>query len=260
MIYGMPTLIETKSIDECVILCKSLGLDFIELNMNLPDYQTDKIDIEKLNYIREHEGIFFTFHLDENLNICDFNKLISDAYVQTTINTIKIAKQISAPIINMHMSKGVYFTLPDRKEFLFNQYSNYYFDGLQRFKEQCEQAIGNDDIKICIENSNGYESFSKRGIELLLESPVFGLTFDTGHNYCMNEIDEPFIIEHIDRLNHMHLHDAIGKKDHLPLGKGEIDIDKKLELAKKCKCRVVLETKIIDGLKETVSKLHYLGN
>jgi len=36
MQYGMPTLIETNSIEECAALCKELHLDFIELNMNLP--------------------------------------------------------------------------------------------------------------------------------------------------------------------------------------------------------------------------------
>ncbi|WP_259473503.1 hypothetical protein [Clostridium estertheticum] len=35
--FGMPTLIETNSIESCVKLCKELGLDFIELNMNLPN-------------------------------------------------------------------------------------------------------------------------------------------------------------------------------------------------------------------------------
>lgn len=33
---GMPTLIEFKTIEQNVDLCKELGLDFIELNMNLP--------------------------------------------------------------------------------------------------------------------------------------------------------------------------------------------------------------------------------
>lgn len=33
---GMPTLIETSSLEECVKLCAELGLDFIELNMNMP--------------------------------------------------------------------------------------------------------------------------------------------------------------------------------------------------------------------------------
>lgn len=33
---GMPALIEIKSIEACAALCRELGLQFIELNMNLP--------------------------------------------------------------------------------------------------------------------------------------------------------------------------------------------------------------------------------
>jgi len=255
MDFGMPTLIEANSIDECVLLCKSLGLSFIEINMNLPEYQPDQLDIEKLNFLRKLHNIYFTMHLDENLNPCDFNKLISDAHIQTTLNAIAITKQIACPTINMHMSKGVYFTLPDRKEFLYNTYNDHYYNNLINFREQCEKAIGNANIKICIENTNGYETFSKKGIKLLLESKVFGLTLDTGHNYCMNEVDEPFILEHRDRINHMHLHDAIGKSDHLPIGQGEIKLEKYLKLANSCDCSVVLETKTINGLKESAVKL-----
>jgi len=81
--FGMPTLIETSSIESCVKLCKELGLDFIELNMNLPQYQIESIDIQQLKSICEKENIYFTIHLDENLNVCDFNDEIAKAYTKT---------------------------------------------------------------------------------------------------------------------------------------------------------------------------------
>lgn len=93
------------------------------------------------------------------------------------------------------------------------------------------------------------------GIELLLESDVFGLTFDIGHNHSINNVDEHFIKKHIDKLYHMHIHDAIGSKNHLPLGSGEMNIEEKLHLAKEHDCTCVLETKTIEGLKESVEYL-----
>lgn len=255
MDFGMPTLIENDDLNGCVSLCKQLGLDFVELNMNLPQYQLDALDADRLNDIRKSRGIYFTVHLDENLNVCDFNPLVSDAYTETTLGAVKLAKQIEAPILNMHMSKGVYFTLPDRKVFLFERYNEFYLKSLLEFRRKCEGAIGDSGVKICIENSNGYENFSRQGIELLLESKVFSLTFDTGHNHCIGCADEEFILSHKQKLCHMHLHDAVGKKDHLPLGDGEINIREKLDLAKECSCRVVLETKTVDGLCKTVQRL-----
>jgi len=50
---------------------KSLAA-FVELNMNLPEYQADRLDVAALRRIAEKYGIYYTIHLDENLNPCDF--------------------------------------------------------------------------------------------------------------------------------------------------------------------------------------------
>lgn len=255
MRFGMPTLIETKDLDECLALCKHLSLNFIELNMNMPQYQLEQIDVKKLNEIRKRENIFFTIHLDENLNVADFNPLVSKAYLDTVKFMIQLAKQIEAPILNMHMSEGVYFTLPDKRVYLFEQYIESYRKSLFEFRNMCEKEIGHTDIKICIENTTGYKGFSKSGIVYLLESPVFALTYDVGHDHCIGYKDEEFIKKNIKRLVHMHLHDALENKNHLSLGDGDVNIREKLMLAKEWDCNVVLETKTIQGLELSASRL-----
>lgn len=249
---GMPTLIETRTLEECAKLCGELELDFIELNMNLPQYQLDKIDVKFFKSIADKYGIYYTIHLDEDLNISDFNPYVSEAYTKTVANTIEIAKQIGVRVLNMHMARGVYFTLPDRKVYLFSEYKEQYLESIVAFRNMCDVAIGYADIKICIENCDGYEDFQKEAIELLLKSKVFALTFDVGHNHGIGGTDEEFIMKHGNRLSHIHLHDAQGRKNHLALGTGEMDIEKYLSLAKEQNCRVVLETKTIDGLKQSV--------
>ena len=118
----MPTLIETANLEECARLCKELGLRFIEFNMNLPQYQLHKIDTEKFLQVAEKYGIYYTIHLDENLNVSDFNSNVAQSYTKTVLETIEIAKKLHVPVLNMHLSKGVYFTLPDRKVYLFSEY------------------------------------------------------------------------------------------------------------------------------------------
>ena len=126
----------------------------------------------------------------------------------------------------------------------------------QKYADNKNEFIVDDsDIKICIENSDGYEDFQKEAVELLLESNVFALTFDVGHNHGIGGTDEEFIMKHKDRLHHIHLHDAEGTKNHLALGTGEMDIEKYISLANEHNCRVVLETKTIDGLKQSVEWL-----
>lgn len=43
MHFGMPTLAENASLTENLQLCRELGLDFIELNMNFPEFQVDTL-------------------------------------------------------------------------------------------------------------------------------------------------------------------------------------------------------------------------
>lgn len=255
--FGMPTLVEIKSLEECASLCHELNLDFIELNMNLPQFQTDSFKIEKFRSIAKKYNVFYTIHLDENLDPCDFNSRIREAYTQTVLQTIEIAKELKIPVLNMHMPEGVYFSLPKGKLFLFSEYEKEYLQNIKAFKDKCEKAIGNFDIKICIENCHDYNRapFLIKGLDLLLKSPVFALTFDIGHNAKNNSSDERVIMEKSDKLCHMHCHDVLDNKDHLSLGSGELNIKNYIMIAKQHNCRVVLEIKTVDGLKESIKWL-----
>jgi len=88
---GIPTLIETKSIEDCISLCKEFGFQFIELNMNMPQYQIENINVETFSEVAKKNGIYYTIHLDENLNVCDFNKRVAAAYLETVLATIELA-------------------------------------------------------------------------------------------------------------------------------------------------------------------------
>ena len=248
----MPTLIECPTLEQSLILCSELELDFVELNMNLPEYQLDRLDITGAKLLLHRYDKYPTIHLDENLNVCDFNTAIADTYLNTVLQTISLAKELGAPVINMHMSEGVYFSLPDRKVYLFEQYKAQYLDRLTTFREACGTAIGNSSIIICIENCGKYHDFQCEGIALLLESPYFALTYDIGHDYCAGNGNESFILNHADKLKHVHLHDATEARNHLTLGTGQIDIADKLTLARKHSCRCVLETKTADALRQSV--------
>jgi len=259
MQFGMPTLIEIKSLDECAALCLSFGLSFIEINMNLPEFQV--LETARFDEIAQKHGVYYTIHLDENLNPCDFNERVAAAYIETVLRTIGMAKCLHIPVLNMHVNPGVYFTLPDRKVFLYDEYEAEYLRKTAEFRNACAEAVGGADIKICIENCGGYARFPfiRKGIALLLESPVFALTFDTGHNAAAEYGDEPTIMEYTDRLRHMHLHDARGRSNHLMLGEGGVDLTKYLKLAEAYDCRVVIEVKTIEGLKRSVEWLRRRG-
>lgn len=256
---GMPTLIETDTPEQCARLCRELGLDFIELNMNLPDYQAGALDIRRFNALAARYHIYYTIHLDENLNVSDFNPYVRQAYLRTVQSAMETAKRLGAPVINMHLAAGVYFTLPGQRVYLFERYMDRYLQSIADFRDACERAAGQSGITVCVENCAGYTAWQKRALRLLLKSPVFALTYDIGHDHASGGKDGAFIMAHAGKLRHMHIHDALGAQDHLALGAGEIALKEYLDLASAHDCRVVLETKTVAGLTQSAAWLREHG-
>lgn len=268
--FGMPTLIELNSLKENVELCKKLKLNFIELNMNIPlfsvlgiedenNFELKKI-IEELNFYQKEFGIYFTIHLDENFNFSDSNIYIKNAYLKTLKAVIKNSKKINCPIINMHLNKGIYFTLPTEKVFLFEKYKEEFNNSLEEFIKFCNCEISDSNIFISIENTDGWTDFEKKSIEKILMNKNFSLTFDIGHSQAIGNIDQDFILKNKSKLKHFHIHDgtlpnAATKqfgKNHLQLGTGNINLKEKIYLAKETNSRCVIETKTVESLVESV--------
>lgn len=266
--YGMPTLVENETLDLNIRLCRRLGLKFIELNMNFSEYQLDRLE-DSVTLVRaaEEAGIYYTIHLDENLNPADFNPLVAGAYLETVRRTIAAAKKLlplidrygdGPMILNMHMHHGVHITLPDRKVQLYERDHSRYMADCRRFRDLCREWIGGAPLLIAVENTDGFRTYEKDAVEMFLESQCFGLTWDIGHSAASGEKDLPFIMAHEDRLSHFHIHDGTYRppRDHLAAGDGEIDLSSRLGVAASHRCRCVLETKTSRALEKTVDWLH----
>ena len=253
--FGMPALIELETVAEHAALCGELGLDFIELNTNFPMQQIHKLDADELNALAQKYGIGYTIHLNDDLPVADFNPGVAKAYRQCVLDAIEFSKKIGCKVLNLHIAEGAHYTTPSRIVYFYEAYKEDYLQGMKQFRDACEKTVGDSGIRICMENSKAYFDFQKEALELLLESPVFYLTLDTGHNHCSGYADEGWITGK-NRLRHMHLHDAIGsKQDHQPLGQGEMVIPAYLKLAESCDCTVLLEVKTVQGLRDSVTWL-----
>ncbi len=273
MQFGMPTLIENRTLEENAALCGDLGLSFIELNMNFPEYQLECLEqTDELSRIAERYRLYYTIHLDENLNIADFNPLVAKAYLETVRRTIATAKKLiplrdrfgnhSQPmILNMHMNHGIHITLPDRKVQMYERDFETYMKSFAAFRSLCEEWIEDSDIVIAVENTDGFRYYEKKSVAYLLESPRFGLTWDIGHSRAIGEKDVPFLLTHQEKLIHFHIHDGMETPpgNHLALGDGEINLAERLRLAEQRNARCVLETKTIQALKQSVQWLRANG-
>lgn len=256
LLLGMPTLIECENIEKNIELCKELELDFIEISMNLPQFQIDRIDPIYYKRLMKEHNIFFTLHLPEPLNIAEFDPNVRNAYIHTTVDSIKLAKEIGIPLLNMHMIEGVYFTLPNQRIYLLEKYKDDYMHYISSFGDLVNELIDDENICVHIENTGIYNlSFIREAISELLTRDCFRLTWDIGHDYSSGNIDREFILSNIKHIKHFHLHDAIGKSNHLPLGDGEMDIQSKIDIAKTYNCTCVIETKTIEGLRRSVDAI-----
>lgn len=255
MDFGMPYLLEMHSIAECAALARELGLSFVELNANFPPCQADRLDPAALKRLSREYGLYFTLHLEEECDPFSFNGAVRAAWCKTVRHSLELAAAMQMPIVNMHFPHGVYITLPDCRTYLYDRYAADFHGALADFRSMCEEALSGTSTRIAIENSNGWKEHEQKAIGYLLESPVFGLTLDIGHSHGIGDADEGFFRAHDDRLIHMHGHDGLGRRDHLPLGDGEIDLRERFAWAKRREARIVLETKTIGALRTSVARL-----
>ncbi|MCQ2414333.1 MAG: sugar phosphate isomerase/epimerase [Clostridia bacterium] len=255
MKFGMPTLIECPDLPTCVREAASRGLDFLEVNLSFPQYRSNVLDPEAMRLLGEEYGIFYTFHADEQLNPFDFDDRVSDCYMRIMADDIAFAKEVGAPVINLHLLTGVYVTLTDRKVYLNDVYREDYLKKVQKFIRICEEAIGNSDLKICIENVDTcpFTESQREALRYFLASPVFALTMDVGHETCLGGKNLDIYCADWSRRIHMHLHDSDGKRAHLALGDGIVKLDEVLfePLPKTC----LIEVKTLEGLDKSIETL-----
>ncbi len=245
MKYGMPTLAEFNSILENVNLAKENNFDFIELNMDLPY----SLEIENIS-LKEY-NIEFTMHLSEELNVADLNDCLRKKYLEEAIRQIKLGISQGIKKYNLHIDSGIYFTMPKQKLYLNDKYLELYKKALQESCQILDELAFKNNIQINFENTK-FHDFTKEAIKIIGEYANLGFTLDIGHNEKNgNKAYSEFKKEH--KINHIHLHDYNGQKDHIEVGKGNINFKNYEEVIKSN--YVVIEVK---EKNELIASLNYL--
>ena len=254
--YGMPQLIELNWVEENVRLCSQLGLDFIELNCNLPSCQPETMNVHYLNLLKDQYGIEFTLHLPEDLDLGHFNRHVREAHLKVLEEAIGVADRLGCKILNIHMNPGVHFTLPTEKIELYGKYQQQYLSSIKSSLELIDIWLGGTGVHISIENTGLlHRPHIQTAVNQLLKSGRFCLTWDVGHDYISSHADREFMLNHRSSIKHIHLHDAKGRNDHLELYTGEVDLNEKLQIASENQASVLIEVKTKESLIHSVAKL-----
>jgi sugar phosphate isomerase/epimerase len=252
--FGMPTLIEKDNIMDNVLLCKELGLSFLELNMNLPYCMPENISSKELLAIKEKYNMEFTLHFPEDIDFGCFYEEIRQANIRLFENIASWGNEFGVGVINIHLNPGVYFTLPDEKIFVYEKnkelFIEKFMDSLIKIGD-IAKPLG---IKVCVENMMVHQ-FVEETFERLSHIPDISFTWDVGHDAMSGYRMEKIFKKYPQKVKHMHLHDYNGKSDHQILFDGKIPLDDRIKFAEDNDLTVVIETKTALALRESVSRL-----
>ena len=243
MLYGIPTLMDLPDLDALSRFCAENGFQFVELNMTFPWFQPGVIDPATIRALMRKYGIVYTVHLNDQVNPFEFSPEMRRGCLENARFALELARELEMPRLNMHLLPGTYSSINGVKTYLYGHCIDLYLDHVRRFRDLVDQELRGLKTVFCIENTGGFHSYQRKAIDLMLESPAFGLTFDVGHSYRAGGKDEPFILSHAERLRHFHIHDCDAKANHLSFGEGRIDLVRYLEMARRLDAGVVVEVK-----------------
>ncbi len=260
MKLGMPTLIEFDRLEQNLHLCRRLGLDFIELNMNVPLCMPENLHDEEIKRMRKEYGVEFTVHLPEELDLSSLHPAMRAGHLQRCMETMEWACRAEIRTLNMHFNQGVYFTLPHKKVWIYEQYEAEFMQAtIESFSKLSDLAVSFG-LELCIENTGNFHiPFVRKALNKIMDLPGFRLTWDAGHDAKAEFQETPLFMRLIDRIGHMHLHDYNGKSDHQPLYSGIVPVDERLRLAEERGWTVVIEVKTGESLEESVRRLGQRG-
>ncbi|NBD26308.1 sugar phosphate isomerase/epimerase family protein [Paenibacillus glycinis] len=256
MKLGMPTLVEFKRLEQNVELCRELQLDFVELNMNLPICIPENLDPTHLRAITEETGIAFTLHLPEELDLASFQPRIRQGHMACCIEAMDWASLAGIGTLNMHVNNGIYFTLPDGREWINAAYETEFIALLLDSYRALYRHAERRGIRLCIENTCNFQlPFIRHALDRLAAFDNFCLTWDTGHDAKTGFREEPALLAHAGRIRHMHLHDCRAQSDHQTLYSGDVPIHRRLDFAQAHGISAVIEVKTGEALRESVRRL-----
>ena len=253
--FGMPTLIGGSNIVDNVLLCKKLGLDFVELNMNLPYCMN--IPAEEMVKLKERHDVDFTLHFPEDIDFGYFYEDVRQAYIGLFKNIAIWANKFGVEKINLHLNPGVYFTLPEEKVFVYERYKDIFMEKFIDSMTRIVDIANPLGIKVCVENMKTY-GFMEETFKRMISIENLYFTWDVGHDAMSNYIMEKIYLENPQKVSHMHLHDYNGISDHQIISEGIIPIKERINFAKENNVSVVIETKTEKALRQSVKKLKLL--
>lgn len=258
-VFGIPVLIGFHELRPNLELCRELGLDFVELNINLPYSFPENMSSHEVRTAVK-EGMRFSMHLHDELDLGSLQPSVRQGHLERCEEALRWGSRHGAFLINLHLNPGVYFTLPDRKVWVYERYLDEYIESLNGSFGRLSSLADSLGIRICVENTGHFSlPFMRKAAESILDLPSVGLCWDIGHDGRSGLKEEDFMLSHLDRVWHMHFHDWDGKSDHQIPYTGDLDCDRYLRFARENGMSVLVEVKTEGSVRSAVKAMRERG-
>jgi sugar phosphate isomerase/epimerase len=203
--------------------------------------------------LTQSTGIEFTLHSPDELDLGSLHPTVREGHLGRMREALGWCAQAGVKVLNMHLSPGIYFTLPDRKVWIYERYEDEFTSNLWQAYEEMLPLAKASGVDICTENVNNFDlPFVAKAVDELCFLDGFHLTWDVGHDARSGFKEREVLMRHRDRIRHLHLHDYNGKSDHQVPGSGMVDIKGMLDFAEERDIRVLVEVKTAASLRESV--------
>ena len=258
-LFGMPALIEYQELRPNLELCRELRLDFLELNMNMPYSFPENLDPREMKGAAD-DGLRFSMHLHDELDLGSLHPSVRQGHLNRCEETLHWAAENGVWLLNLHLNPGVYFTLPDRKVWIYERYLEEYKAALNDSLTRLSSIASDLNLRICLENTGHLSMpFMREAVESVLHFRSVGLCWDIGHDARSGFMEEGFMVEHLDKVWHMHFHDYDGRSDHQLPFTGTMDLLRYLRLAREHDMSVLVEVKTESAVRQAISTLKQRG-
>lgn len=213
------------------------SLEFLEKKVKYVELVCDgHINVmEKENMDIPHSyNLDYTLHCPlTDLNLSSFREKIRKVSLDFVEDIVKTADKVHANLVVLHPGYCVFKS--DYEKATKSLITS--LKGLNDIQKEYS-------INITIENMPSYNMFMFRepNDEIMGNLGNLGITFDIGHSFLNNNIEDFLSDGIIEKIAHIHIHDNNGEFDeHLCVGNGKIDFEKYMPLLKKINCIKMIE-------------------
>lgn len=255
MKFGLPIFIDIKTLDEHVEICRESGLSFIEIDMDIYQFNMDKIDslFENINKVND---IYFNISLPVSYDFGSFESGLRGLYRDNLNAIIEKSEKNRVHSINYTINPGIGYSFFEDQVYLYDKHFKDFKENTLESLSKVIESCDSKGIDFLIKN-NGfwYRNYMRKIINYLLGFKRVGLTWDIVNDAASDYKEKIFIMENLHRIKSLYISDYLNDHRNQPLFSGNIDLSSYFSIAKRINADVLIDVKTLNEFKNSLKLL-----